>query len=111
MGTRGHLGQLVAFTQQLVLGFLRQSQRLDPAPVILRFLDRVVPFAQFCGDHLELLAQIVFLLVLIDLLMHTVVYILLQFQDAALPHQHRDQQFRAFFNRNGIKNLLLVLHG
>ena len=105
-----HFRQLVALFEQLVPTGIGQRHLFDTFAVFFRFLQRVVLFPQFGGNHLHLLPQIVVPLVLIHLLPHPVMDGLLQFEHRHLAI-HQTQQRLGTGMDIGLLQQLLLLFG
>ena len=95
------------FTQQLFLRLLRKLQRLNFGAVAVRVA--VVVLAEFFADDVQLLAQIIIALVLVDILLHLIVDLAFQPQNVKLLRHHADAQLQPVNGRQRFEHALLVL--
>ena len=95
------------FAQQLFFRFLRKLQRLDLRAVTVGVA--VVILAKFFPDDVQLFAQVIITLVLVDVLLYLIVDLALQTQNVKFLCHHADAQFQPVDRRQRLKNALLVL--
>ena len=95
------------FAQQLFFRLLRELQRLNFRAVGIRVA--VVVLAELLADDVQLLAQIIIALVLVDVLLHLIVDLAFQPQDIQLLRHHADAKLQPVDGGQRLEHALLVL--
>ena len=103
------LGKAVHLTDELVLALLRQLEVKHTRAVAFRFCGYVL-FAELSLNDLDLLAQVVFLLVFVDLGLEFVLNLVFDLKDLGLLTEHADHHHQAAGNAKLFEDLLLGCH-
>ena len=103
------LGKAVHLTDELVLALLRQLEVEHTRAVAFRFCGYVL-LAELGLNDLDLLAQVVFLLVFIDLGLELVLNLVFDLEDLGLLTEHADHHHQAAGNAKLFEDLLLGCH-
>ena len=102
----GHLEEAVNLFVQPFQHFFRQRQRFYFFPVLFRFRVNIFGVAQFLADDLDLLPQVIFFLVLFNILMHLLGNVFFQFGNRHFLMQDLVQFFQPGFHRHRFQKQL-----
>ena len=102
----GHREQAVNLFVQALYYFFRQGQRLDLFPVFFRFRMNIFRIAQFLADNFYLFPQIIFFLILLNILMHLLGNTLFQLGNRHFLVQDLIQFFQSGFHRHRFQQQL-----
>ena len=105
----GHLHEFLRLADEFFCNFVREVQRPDLLYVAVGFFLRVVALAELLVDCAELLAEVIFALVLVDLLFDLLLNVDLSFDYFDLVFEHGDKHFHAAQKSVCLKQSLLVL--
>ena len=108
-GRGRHVGEPGNLLEQRLGNLLVQVQRLDLLAVFHGLAEDVLPFSQLILNGLELLAQVVFAMVLIHLLLDLRTDLLLHMQDVDFPAQQRDELLQTLHRGKTAQNGLLAV--
>jgi len=107
---RMHARKPLQFAQRLFFGFLRQIFLFNFFAVLVRLHRIFVAFPQLLADGLELLAQIIFPLVFVDVVLDLRLNLIAQLQHFHLVIHHFGKFFQAQLDVGRVQHFLFLLH-